>query len=73
VSEELLTQANDRLNQIDFYRLQGVFTGPALPDGYFYSLTVESAIGSRTLSAQDGYTPPELMELFAFFSDLGAP
>lgn len=72
VPEETLTEVNDRLNRIDFYGLQGIFTGFASPDTYSYNLTVESSIGSRTISAQDGYTPPELLELFDFFSGLGA-
>jgi hypothetical protein len=72
VPEATLTEVNERLNRIDFYGLQGIFTGFASSDAYSYNLTVESGIGSRTISAQDGYTPPELLELFDFFSQLGA-
>ncbi len=71
VSDETLTAMNDRLNRIDFYGLQGVFTGPVSSDAFSYDLTVASSIGSRTVSAQDGFTPPELIDLFNFISQLG--
>ena len=71
VPEETLAEVNNRLNRIDFYSLQGVFTGPLSPDIFSYDLTVESNVGSRTVSAQDGLTPPELLELFNFFMQLG--
>jgi hypothetical protein len=71
VSEAVVADANNRLNLIDFYGIQGIFTGPLAPDAFLYSLTVDSNIGSRTINAQDGLTPPELVDLFSFFSQLG--
>lgn len=72
VSEEIVAAVNDRLNAIHFYGIRGVFTGPISPDAYSYYLTVDSPLGSRTISAQDGMTPPELIDLFSFFGQLGA-
>ena len=71
ISEAVVTDINSRLNTINFYGIRGVYTGPASPDAYLYFLTVDSAMGSRTLSAQDGMTPRELLDLFSFFADLG--
>jgi hypothetical protein len=71
VPETTVAEVNDRLNRIDFYGLQGVFTGPVSPDAFSYDLTVESNVGSRTISAQDGFIPPELLDLFNFISQLG--
>lgn len=72
VPETTVADVDNRLNLIDFYGIQGIFTGPLAPDAFLYSLTVDSNVGSRTISAQDGLTPPELVELFNFFSQLGA-
>jgi hypothetical protein len=71
VPESVIADVDNRLNLIDFYGIQGIFTGPLPPDAFFYSLAVDSNIGSRTINAQDGLTPPELGELFSFFAALG--
>ena len=72
VPETIIADINNRLNLIDFYGIQGIFTGPLAPDAFLYSLTVDSNVGSRTINAQDGLTPPELADLFNFFVGLGA-
>ncbi|HLU09459.1 MAG TPA: hypothetical protein VK003_07310 [Oceanobacillus sp.] len=72
VPEATIADIDNRLNLIDFYGIQGIFTGQQPPDAFFYSLTVESNVGSRTINAQDGLIPPELMELYSFFMGLGA-
>jgi hypothetical protein len=71
VSETVVADINTRLNTLNFYGIRGVFTGPASPDAYSYFLTVDSPMGSRTLNTQDGMTPPELLDLFSFFAELG--
>jgi hypothetical protein len=71
VPDATVADVDNRLNLIDFYGLQGIFTGPVAPDAFIYNLTVESNVGSRTISAQDGFTPPELIDLFSFFAALG--
>lgn len=71
VSPDVVSEINDRLNTIHFYNLQGTFNGPVMADAFSYSLTVASDQGSRTISAQDGFIPPELLELFGFFAGLG--
>lgn len=70
VSEDTLEAINRQLNAIDFYSVQGVFTGEPQPDAYTYYLTVESQIGSRTITMQDGLTPPELTDLIRYFANL---
>jgi hypothetical protein len=70
--ETTIADIDNRLNLIDFYGIQGIFTGPLPPDAFLYSLTVDSNVGSRTINAQDGLTPPELADLFGFFAGLGA-
>jgi hypothetical protein len=71
VPESVIADVDNRLNLIDFYGIQGIFTGPLAPDAFLYSLTVDSNVGSRSINAQDGLTPPELGELFSFFAGLG--
>ncbi|MBZ0295227.1 MAG: hypothetical protein K8L99_21870 [Anaerolineae bacterium] len=73
VSETQLMELENMLRELNFFGLQGQFTVPgAGEDIYRYRITVEQDGGSRMINAQDGYTPPELLELFAAVSALGA-
>lgn len=60
-----------RLRAIDFFNLEGIFTGPVRADTLYYSLTVDGPDGSRTIDTQDDLTPPELLELFRLLSEIG--
>jgi hypothetical protein len=74
VPPEKIQEINAAIQAIGFFGLQGSFTaaGGGSPDTYRYSLSVERADGSsRTINAQDGYTPPELLNIFVLLSDLG--
>lgn len=66
-----LTQA---LMDAHFFGLEGVFTViTAGTDVYSYHLTVTLENGSeRRIDAQDGYTPPELQQLFSTLRQVGA-
>lgn len=53
------------LDRIHFYDLEGIFTAPGgSTDTYKYTLTVNTENRSRTLTSQDGMTPPELFEVY---------
>lgn len=72
VSREVVDTIKGLLERIDFYNMQGIFTGPGVgADRFRYSLEVIGPLGSRTISAQDGLTPPELMDVFEAISQLG--
>lgn len=74
ISPEQVKQLSDTLDRIGFFGLQGVFIsrGPGA-DRFQYSLMVERLGASRTINAEDGYTPPELMALFTVLGQLGVP
>jgi hypothetical protein len=65
VTQDDLRKIETLLDGIHFFSLQGIFNGPSAPvDAYQYSLTVNAAQGSRTISSQDGLTPPELNQIY---------
>jgi len=65
VSQEALQGIAALLDKIDFYNLQGTFSGlGGASDIYHYTLMVDSEIGSRTIQSDDGLTPPELNEIY---------
>lgn len=68
-------QINSLLNQLDFYGLEGIFVGSENPAAYRYYLRVDSARGSRSIDAQDGFTPAEMQSLFTLLLtlDVGNP
>lgn len=73
ISPEQVKQITDILDRMDFFGLQGVFTSPGTgADIYQYSITVDRQGASRTIKAQDGLTPSQLMTLFTLLSDIGA-
>lgn len=60
------------LGEMNFYSMQGQFTGADAGSSTFsYSLTISGDDGSRTIYAQDNLTPPELMNLFEALQTLG--
>lgn len=73
ISPEQVQQITDVLDQLDFFGLQGVFTAPGTgADIYQYSITVDRADGSsRTIKAQDGLTPQQMMALFTVLAEIG--
>jgi len=74
IPPEQVQQISAALDQLNFFGLQGSFTAAGgKPEEYRYSLTVERADGSsRTINAQDNYTPPELLSMFAMINTLGS-
>jgi hypothetical protein len=70
LSPEKLEALRAALEAINFFGLQGGFTGIGSSDAYSYTLTVESAAGSRTLRATEGYIPDQLQSLFDLIMDL---
>ena len=72
VSADEVARVNDLLTAIDFFNIQGKFTGPsAASSGYEYTLQVETKQATRTIYGQDGLLPPELISLFTDLSALG--
>jgi hypothetical protein len=71
ITPEQVEQIRSRLDRINFFQLQGIFTGGASSDVFSYSLTVNGNLGSRTIYAEDGRIPPELIELFTLLAGLG--
>ncbi|MBI5666443.1 MAG: hypothetical protein HZC41_00425 [Chloroflexi bacterium] len=73
ISPEQVQQITDILDRMNFFGLQGVFTAPGTgADVYQYSVTVERQGASRTIDAQDGLTPAQLMALITALSEIGA-
>lgn len=72
VSAEEVQRITDMLAAINFYRFEGIFVGSgAAPDAYRYTLTVNGPLGSRTVTAEDGLTPMELLFIFDSIRSLG--
>lgn len=73
ITPDRIAALNTALQAINFFGIQGQFTVPgAGEDVYVYRVTVEQDDGaSRMITAQDGYTPPELLEIFATLSTIG--
>jgi hypothetical protein len=74
VSQDAVRNLAALLDSIHFFDLTGIFTGANVaPDTYRYTVAVESAGRRRTISSQDGMTPPELMQLYDAIRSLGSP
>jgi hypothetical protein len=74
ISPDQVTFLDNLLDQLNFFGLQGVFTAPGTSaDTYHYAVTVERAGSSRTIRAEDGFLPSEMIQLLSLLSDLGAP
>lgn len=58
VSQEVIDQIDQVINDLNFIGLQGTFMGPAASDDvYFYRVTVEKGEAARTIASQDGFMP----------------
>jgi hypothetical protein len=74
ISPDQVAFLDNLLDQLNFFGLQGVFTAPGTSaDTYHYAVTVERAGSSRTIRAEDGFLPSEMIQLLSLLSDLGAP
>ncbi len=72
VAAENVTALFTQLDQLGFFGLQGAFTSPGTgADLYTYRLTAERNGSSRTIVAQDGFTPPPLQRLIDSIMRLG--
>lgn len=64
----------DTLDQLNFFGLQGSFTAPGTgADIFEYSITVDRNGASRTIDAQDGLIPSQLMNLINILVQVGMP
>ncbi|MFN8449781.1 MAG: protealysin inhibitor emfourin [Anaerolineae bacterium] len=73
VSADEVARVTALLDAVHFFSLQGIFSGPgSAADAYRYSLTVNGANGSRTITSDDGMTPPELYQVYDAVRNLGS-
>lgn len=73
VSADQVKLITDLLDQMGFIDMQGIFQGVGTsPDIYTYRISVERNGSSRAITAQDGFMPPQLGNLVALLSSLGA-
>lgn len=69
---EQVTEIDNIIREIKFFGIQGQFEPAAPnPDAYLYKISVDRAGASRTISAQDGFTPDPLLRLINAVSLLG--
>jgi hypothetical protein len=72
VSGETVEALRGLLEAISIYELQGIFVNEGgATTGYRYYLTVDGPLGSRTVTADDGSTPEELLAIFTLIIRLG--
>ena len=72
VTPDQVKQISDKLDQMGIFGMQGVFQAPGTSaDIYTYNLTVERNGSSKTVTAQDGYIPPQLADVLDFMTRLG--
>lgn len=72
ITPDQVEAIRSRLDRINFFQLQGIFTSAGnSADIFTYSITVNGNMGSRTIFAQDGLIPPELIDLFTLLAELG--
>lgn len=65
VTPEQIQQIATLLDGIQFFSIQGIFAGPSgAADTYRYSLTVDAPNGSKSITSEDGMTPPELYQVY---------
>jgi hypothetical protein len=73
VTAEQVAQIDTIIKEINFFGIQGQFEPAGTnPDAYSYKISVDRAGASRTINAQDGYTPDDLLRLINAVSLLGA-
>lgn len=65
---------DDALDAFNFFGVEGVFEAPGRGEEvYHYELTVDRNGASKTIRADDGLIPPELAQIIALISAVGAP
>ena len=71
---EVISQLNAMLTDMSFFGMQGIFEAAGTADDiYTYNIRLELADGSaRTVTAEDGYIPPELAALIEALQQLGS-
>ena len=66
-------QISDALDQMGIFGMQGIFQAPGTSaDMYTYRITVERSGSSKTITAQEGFIPPQLSDLIQMLSQLGS-
>jgi hypothetical protein len=74
ISPDQVTLIDTVIDQLNWFGLDGVFEAPGTSaDTYHYSVTVERAGSSRTINAEDGFTPSELLQFFSLLGSINAP
>jgi len=74
ISPDQVTMIDNMIDQLNFFGLQGIFEAPGTSaDVYRYRVRVSRAGSARTIQAQDGFIPPELIQFISLLSSLGAP
>lgn len=72
VTPDQVKQISDKLDQIGIFGMQGIFQAPGTSaDVYTYHLTVERNGSSKTITAQDGFIPPQLTDILNLMTRLG--
>jgi hypothetical protein len=73
VTPEQVAEIDNIIKEIKFFGIQGQFEPAAAnPDAYLYKISVDRGGASRTINAQDGFTPEPLLRLINAVSALGA-
>jgi hypothetical protein len=73
VTPEQVAEIDNIIKEIQFFGIQGQFEPAAAnPDAYLYKISVDRGGSSRTINAQDGFTPDPLLRLINAVSLLGA-
>lgn len=72
VGDDTIEALRGLLEAVSIYDLQGIFVNEGgTSSGYRYYLTVDGPLGSRTITADDGNTPEELLAIFTLIIRLG--
>ena len=73
ITPDQVKQISDKLDLMGFFGMQGVFQAPGTSaDRFTYRLTVERDGSSRSVTAQEGFIPPQLADLLQVLLQLGA-
>ena len=74
ISPDQVTLIDAILDQINFFGIQGIFEAPGTSaDTYQYTVMVSRAGSSLMIRAEDGFTPPELLNFISLLSSIAEP
>ncbi len=74
ITADQVKEISNMIDQIGFFGMQGIFQAPGTSaDMYVYKVTVERNGSARTVTAQEGYIPPQLTNLLQVLTLLGTP